>query len=487
MDWFKILTRQITPQILPIVTSPKYRFPELIDAGFSNQLYVPKGRKHEFYFSGREWGTFAEAVVNRIKGDEAFIYQHAKECLDVCERIKTLTAAARDSEVRSWSNEKVRNWYVEYLDLFDHYYLFVWTPHVIEEYIEGTLKEKLKDELGRRNELGKFDDYLGIITTKVRPNLAEIEELELLNLAKDISHAGGKVTNQLDERIDTHVRKWCWLPFYSLDMDIWTKAYFVDRATKTPSPESELERRRSERDAKDKQLQEIKGELGANPGLVKLIELTQQYLFLRTDRTDALRIILHNIKPVLEELGHRMGLSYGEVIYLTPEEILDYLEHERIVSRDELARRQRHFLIITVGDGPVEIVSNEAEINETIQKQLGERYGKREKELLIQGTGIYHGQATGKVKLVETREDWDMMEEGDILVTIMTTPEMVPVYLKAKAIVTDEGGMTCHAAIVSRELRIPCVIGTGNATTVLEDGMTVEVDSEQGIVKVIES
>jgi len=70
-------------------------------------------------------------------------------------------------------------------------------------------------------------------------------------------------------------------------------------------------------------------------------------------------------------------------------------------------------------------------------------------------------------------------------VTSMTTPEFVPAMRKAKAIVTDEGGVTCHAAIVSRELNKSCVIGTKNASKVLKDGDLVEVDAEKGLIKII--
>lgn len=80
----------------------------------------------------------------------------------------------------------------------------------------------------------------------------------------------------------------------------------------------------------------------------------------------------------------------------------------------------------------------------------------------------------------------DKVKEGDILVTFMTTPVFVPAMEKAAAIVTDEGGILCHAAIVSRELGIPCVIGTKIATKVLKDGDFVEVDANRGIIKIIE-
>lgn len=77
------------------------------------------------------------------------------------------------------------------------------------------------------------------------------------------------------------------------------------------------------------------------------------------------------------------------------------------------------------------------------------------------------------------------MEKGEILVTVMTSPDFMVAAKKAAAIVTDEGGITCHAAIVSREMKIPCIIGTKIATKVLKDGDIVEVDADKGVVRKI--
>ena len=74
------------------------------------------------------------------------------------------------------------------------------------------------------------------------------------------------------------------------------------------------------------------------------------------------------------------------------------------------------------------------------------------------------------------------MQKGEVLVTEMTTPDFVPAMKKAVAIITNTGGMTCHAAIVSRELGVPCIVGTKNATSVLHDGQLITVDAVMGKV-----
>ena len=104
-------------------------------------------------------------------------------------------------------------------------------------------------------------------------------------------------------------------------------------------------------------------------------------------------------------------------------------------------------------------------------------------EVLVRGVPASPGVATGRVKVaLSVEEAAAKMEKGDVLVTKMTDPDWVPYMKIASAIITDEGGMTAHAAIVARELGIPAVVGTGNATEVLRDGMPVTVDGSRGVV-----
>ncbi len=102
--------------------------------------------------------------------------------------------------------------------------------------------------------------------------------------------------------------------------------------------------------------------------------------------------------------------------------------------------------------------------------------------VLLRGLGGAPGSASGPARILASLADAEKLQEGDVLVTHMTAPDWLPLMRRAEAIVTDSGGMTCHAAIVSRELGIPCVVGTGEATTKLRDGEVVTVDATRGIV-----
>ncbi|MBW2173731.1 MAG: phosphoenolpyruvate synthase, partial [Deltaproteobacteria bacterium] len=105
-----------------------------------------------------------------------------------------------------------------------------------------------------------------------------------------------------------------------------------------------------------------------------------------------------------------------------------------------------------------------------------------EQDILVRGMGVSPGQGIGRVRIMLNIKDMSGFKEGDVLVTEMTTPDWVPAMRIASAVITNLGGKTCHAAIVSRELGVPCIVGTEKGTKVLKDGDLVTVDGQRGLV-----
>jgi pyruvate,water dikinase len=119
----------------------------------------------------------------------------------------------------------------------------------------------------------------------------------------------------------------------------------------------------------------------------------------------------------------------------------------------------------------------------TINKVVKETKKKEGiEEPILRGTGASPGVISSRVKIIQKLDDINEVKEGDIMVTKMTSPDMVPAMRRAAGIVTNEGGLTCHAAIVSRELGAPCIVGTKEATKVLRDGMIITMDGKKGMV-----
>src|SRR5574339_584415 len=166
---------------------------------------------------------------------------------------------------------------------------------------------------------------------------------------------------------------------------------------------------------------------------------------------------------------------------LTKDEILKLAEYGIMIEKYYGGQPQDIEFAID-DNGTITFVQTRAittKAKERIEKIDSSHYGKNK---LLQGTGASPGIVTGKVKLILRKDDITKIENGDIIVTTMTSPDLVPAMSKSAAIITDLGGRTCHAAIVSREMGIPAIVGTQKATRILRDAQEVTVDAYNGIV-----
>jgi phosphohistidine swiveling domain-containing protein len=187
-----------------------------------------------------------------------------------------------------------------------------------------------------------------------------------------------------------------------------------------------------------------------------------------------------SLSKLWETIRQRIGLENREDLwYFSYVDIADYLNSNRLVSEEEI-RERKSGIVTEEGQTGVKVrIGKDAQsfLNSSLKRE--EHRGTEE----IRGSAAYPGLVRGKVRVIKERSQFSSFNEGEILIAPYTAPEYVSLMRKAIAIVTDTGGITSHAAIVSRELRIPCVVGTKVASRVLKDGDTVEVDAESGIVK----
>lgn len=198
--------------------------------------------------------------------------------------------------------------------------------------------------------------------------------------------------------------------------------------------------------------------------LKELAAIAQELVYFRTLRTDILYELMWAARPLMTEIAGSFGLSFKE---LRDYSVLDLLSGKR-----EKYEYQK-FTAISYGKefaffhGPILSEKKHAEKNK------------------LKGAVAFKGIVRGTVKVVMIAHEIGKVKEGDILVAPTTAPSYIIGMQKAGAFVTDEGGITSHAAIVAREMKKPCVIGTKIATKVLKDGDFVEVDADRGIVKII--
>ena len=215
-----------------------------------------------------------------------------------------------------------------------------------------------------------------------------------------------------------------------------------------------------------------------------LIKMAQEMVFIKDYRKNALYNSMYYYEIVFKEVAKRMHLSLNQVWALKPWEITQALKTGRI-NQDELNKRQRFvadYWYRKNGKVYNKTYSGSA-ANEFYKKILIKKITNNTSEL--KGTCAYPGKVKGIVKIVNVPKDMDKMNKGDIMVAHNTNPNLVPAMKKAKALIGGAGGLTCHTAIVAREMQVPCVVGVADCDKVLKDGDTVEVNSTQGIIKKI--
>jgi pyruvate,water dikinase len=159
-------------------------------------------------------------------------------------------------------------------------------------------------------------------------------------------------------------------------------------------------------------------------------------------------------------------MSLKDLMRLRVAEILD----GTIPTKEEIENRKKDYFLATVAPGSTIFTADRKEIARLKEQYIDQPVKGGE----VRGTVAFKGRVQGRVRLVVRRKDFDGVLEGDVLVTAMTTPDMMTIMKKAIAFITDEGGVTCHAAIIAREMRKPCIIGTKIATQVLKDGDLVK-------------
>jgi len=193
------------------------------------------------------------------------------------------------------------------------------------------------------------------------------------------------------------------------------------------------------------------------------------------------------LAKALEILSKNFKVSIDDLFFYSKEEISDIYNKNK-VDKSILDERRKSYVFLIRYDKIINFYGKKAEqyiANFLVEHKSGEE---------IKGTIANSGKTKGKAKILFYGADTfdkvskmiEEMEEGDILVTETTSPEIMTACKKASAILTNQGGLLSHAAIVSRELDIPCIVGLGNITHIVKDGDILEVDANNGVVKILE-
>jgi len=204
----------------------------------------------------------------------------------------------------------------------------------------------------------------------------------------------------------------------------------------------------------------------------QLIKIYQEILFLKDKRDDYRRQAYYYAFPFVKLIAKKLNISLNDLSYLSPEGL-----SLKDIKKEVKRRKQAYF--VKHENNKLKIISGKNAKNLFISLDIK----KDIKE--IKGIVSSNGNIEGKIRVVKSEKDLRRVEKNEIMVAITTNPTYVTAMQKAAAFITDEGGLTCHAAIVAREMKKPCIVGTKIATEILKDGDLVKIDTNKGIVRIL--
>ncbi len=341
--------------------------------------------------------------------------------------------------------------YTEYRKALQDYMVTLATYFVCDEEIESKVIGLLETGLGKE----KTQELMNYLTMPLEDNYAVKEKLSLLT------------TNDFEE----HLKMFSWLHSrYGFIREYNLEA--ANRLLQELKKENYLEKYEQGKEKIREAIKIAKEALGEKE---HMIDVMQFFIYYRTQRTDVINMTIYQFAPRLTEIAKEKGLEYEEILFCSKTEI----DENKIPSKEEIKERRKACAMINDENGFRVIIGSENE------KLIEQYFSLNKQKDLLEGRAAYKGKVSGRAKIIIHLEDMINVKEGDILVTNMTTSNMTPAMHKAAAFVTDEGGITCHACIVAREMRKPCIIGTKNATKTFRDGELIEVDADKGIVRKI--
>ncbi|MFH1509445.1 MAG: PEP-utilizing enzyme [bacterium] len=457
-----------------------------------------------FYEPEKELEKLENAIIETIYMNPAKAEDINKETYKINDRYFNYAKEILDLNLEELSNEELGSIYKELIKNqkkgHQHSLSTTWFSDGYKQNFSKKLMKRTEELIEGSNSDLDVADTFSKLTTDERNGFVINEEIESLKFAQQISEdeTAKKLFAELEDfskipdglnpvilaGIEKHHQKWRWLPFnymgpaYNIDtyLQIWSG--LIKEKTDLDKAIAKLENRPSE---VKKKREELVQKLSISKEDMRIFDLAADISYLKGHRKEIMYHGFYALDKILREMGKRIYLSLNQMHLLSYWEVQDIFIDGQDIDLQELSRRAKKAVMYYNGEDVKILTAKEADDFLSDKNIKEEEIDENLKEL--QGTCACSGQAKGKVKIVNSPEEMSKMEAGDVMVSHTTYPALVPAMKKAAAIITEDGGITCHAAIVSREMGTPCITGINIATKVLKDGDKVEVDANKGIVK----
>lgn len=372
----------------------------------------------------------------------------------------------------------------EFYNLLRHFYdfnirfwLIVHVPEIANWGGEYLLTNKLKSLFKE-----KFEEYLEILSAPIKFSFFQQEELDLLSLDSI------KDKKEFQKKLKQHAKEYHWLLNSYGGNRILKVDYFADKLKELLKEKSAKQKIKEIKDnvkknktRKDRLIKKLR----LSKNLVLIAEQLSQSIWWQDLRKGYIWQMNYFWDKFLQEIAKRTDWKFNELQWCYGFEILSVVKNKNKINKKEINKRKKYYAFYAE-KGKFKDFTQVQQVKKLISTYLKVATGNTKE---LKGLVVSRGKTAimrGQVKIINNPfKESRKMVKGDILVAGMTSPEFIIVMRKAKAIITDHGGMTSHAAIVSRELGVPCIIGTKIATKILHDGQIVEVDANKGIIRII--
>ncbi len=417
----------------------------MVNHGCPGIISIPNGNTYDYYVEEKGYLRVLKELENEmLKNWQKHLDEYSSQKQRIIEKAKQITNA-----VNARKRERLFPLYLEWIQQGYAFCDYVWGAWAVIHHTEKIVIDAFPEKMDLIMSLEKPIEYIEMQKALFEIPLAEV------------------------------VEKYGWLNVYS-PYDL-------------PYTEEQVEQMKKELNVKGLEQQYIQFEKNKkefnhfvetikNKELKQKVIIVHAYAFLKTDRIDTWRMAMCELTAFFNYLASlHPQLSLKDATNLSALEIKEFLETGKLPDLKHIKLRSANKALYFFHQGIIEATTDEKTIQENFAALEAGNKGITE----LKGTTACKGKAQGTVKIITHSDHLQKIQEGDIFVAKYTFPSFTPFMLKCAAIVTDEGGITSHAAIVSREYNKPCVINTKRATSILKDGDVVEVDAERGTIKIL--
>ncbi len=463
-----LMLRCVFPFILCSRSNYKKRvgYEHCYTAEYPDQLIV---------FDFNQLAEEAKILEELYKKDKNIFIKLANQCEKESKPLMDFSKKIKKTDFSNLPDEELHILLGKYFDMVVNFDIFLLIPHAAQKYLESALNEYLE---GLDINDDKRREYHDIFCTAYKNNFGFFEQKDILEISVEYKNHG--LTSEIQERVKEHAFEFGHIGCKYGIGKVWEYDDILERVKflSKEYPDKKLNDLLVFDAEVEQKLKQALTELKPPVKIKELIDITRTYIYIRTLRTDVLSGSYANIIPMLFEIGRRNKLDNEEIMLCFPDEIIE----GRFPSKETI--KERECVAIKALDGKLYYMEgkNAKKVVKKILFLLEKKEGNINTDQ-VEGNIANKGKITAKVKILVDNSDLGKVNEGDIIVAAMTTPDFVPAMERAAGFITNEGGITCHAAIISREMNKPCIIGTRIATKVFKDGDLVELDADKGIAR----